>query len=111
MNRCRPAGAYGSPRGCRAYGSPALGVGRAYGELMPDQPALPDDTGYDDSGVPTFESVREKIEARYGTAVGAAELDAESPEGRAVEEQYEARRRTAAERLAQIRQSMHSDDS
>jgi phage shock protein A len=65
----------------------------------------------DDSGVPTFESVREKIETRCGNAIGSAELDAESAQGRAVEEQYEARRRAAAERLAQIRESMRSDDS
>ncbi len=78
---------------------------------MPDEPPIPEETGYDDSGVPTFESVREKIETRYGTAIGSAELDAESPEGRAVEEQYEERQRAAAERLAQIRESMHSDDS
>ena len=66
--------------------------------------------GYDSSGVPTFESVREKIETRYGTALGATELDAESPEGRQVEEQYEERQRAAAERLAQIRESMHTDE-
>ena len=69
-------------------------------------PAEPADTGYTPSGVPTFESVREKIETRYGTSIGAAELDAESPEGRTVEEQYDARQRAAAERLAQIRESM-----
>jgi phage shock protein A len=85
---------------------------------MPDEPsqepqpeptplAAPDiDPGYDKSGVPTFDSVREKIETRYGTALGAAELDAETPEGRSVEEQYEERQRAAAERLEQIRESM-----
>jgi phage shock protein A len=66
------------------------------------------DSGYDESGVPTFDSVREKIETRYGTSLGAAELDAESPEGRTVDEQYEARQKAAAERLEQIRESMHS---
>ena len=80
---------------------------------MPDEPMLPDsaqpDPGYDSAGVPTFESVREKIESRYTTALGGAELDAETPEGRAVEEQYEERQRAAAERLAQIRQAMRSD--
>ena len=55
------------------------------------------------------ESVREKIETRYGTAIGAAELNAESPEGRTVEEQYDARQRAAAERLAEIRKSMHPE--
>jgi phage shock protein A len=69
-------------------------------------PVEPADTGYTPSGVPTFESVREKIETRYGASIGAAELDAESPEGRTVEEQYDARQRAAAERLAQIRESM-----
>ena len=91
-------------------------------ETMPATPALPPatpppaepvDSGYTPSGVPTFESVREKIETRYGTAIGAAELDAESPEGRTIEEQYDARQRAAAERLAEIRKSMHKeqDDS
>jgi phage shock protein A len=82
---------------------------------MPDEPALepeePVDTGYSPTGVPTFESVREKIETRYGTAIGSAELDAETPEGRTVEEQYDARQRAAAERLAQIRESMRKPDS
>jgi phage shock protein A len=65
------------------------------------------DPGYTPDGVPTFESVREKIEHRYGTAIGSAELAAETPEGRSVEEQYEARQQAAAERLEQIRRSMH----
>jgi phage shock protein A len=72
-------------------------------------PPAPVDTGYTSSGVPTFESVREKIETRYGTAVGASELASESPEGRTVEEQYDARQRAAAERLAQIRESIHKE--
>jgi phage shock protein A len=74
-------------------------------------PVPPVDTGYTPTGVPTFESVREKIETRYGTAIGAAELDAETPEGRTVEEQYDARQRAAAERLAQIRESMRRPES
>jgi phage shock protein A len=81
---------------------------------MPDEPTTPApepdvDRGYTSSGIPTFESVREKIETRYETSIGAAELDAESPEGRNVEEQYDERQRAAAERLAQIRKSMHED--
>lgn len=75
---------------------------------MPDQPTP--DPGYDTSGVPTFDSVREKIESRFGTALGAEELAAETPEGRTVEDQYEDRQRAAAERLARIRESMRSDD-
>jgi hypothetical protein len=74
--------------------------------------AAPDpDTGYTSAGVPTFDSVREKIETRYGTSLGAAELDAETPEGRGVEEQYDTRQRAAAKRLDEIRESMRRDDS
>jgi hypothetical protein len=73
-------------------------------------PAPPVDTGYTASGVPTFESVREKIETRYGTALGSAELDAETPEGRSAEEQYEARQRAAHDKLEEIRASMHKQD-
>jgi phage shock protein A len=64
------------------------------------------DPGYGSTGIPTYESVREKIENRVATSIGSAELDAETPEGRTIEEQYEARQRAAAERLAQIRESM-----
>jgi hypothetical protein len=82
--------------------------------LEPPPPAPPPaeaaDTGYTPDGIPTFESVREKIETRYGTAIGATELAAETPEGRSVEEQYEERQRAAAERLEQIRKSMRSDE-
>jgi phage shock protein A len=67
------------------------------------------DPEYDDSGVPTFESVREKIESRYETSIGAAELDAESQQSRSIEEQYEDRQRAAADRLAEIRESMRED--
>jgi phage shock protein A len=81
---------------------------------MPDEPATPGtnppDPGYDSAGVPTFDSVREKIEGRYATSLGDAELDTESPEGRSVAEQYEERQRAAAERLAQIRESMRADE-
>jgi len=77
---------------------------------VPDEPDNPDvDPGYTTSGVPTFDSVREKIEGRYQTSLGAEELDAESPEGRDVDDQYEARQRAAADRLAEIRKSMRDD--
>ena len=69
-------------------------------------PAPPIDTGYTAAGVPTFDSVREKIETRYGNAIGASELASKTPEGRTVEEQYDARQKAAAERLEQIRASM-----
>lgn len=75
----------------------------------PSPTPAPEDVGYTPDGVPTFDMVREKIETRYGTAIGAHELAAETPEGRTVEEQYEARQEAAADRLAQIRESMRRD--
>ncbi|MEO6794989.1 MAG: hypothetical protein ABI253_13705 [Mycobacterium sp.] len=77
---------------------------------MGDDPTDPQtDSGFDDSGVPTYESVREKIENRFQTSIGAQELDAETPQGRDVEKQYEDRQRAAADRLEQIRASMRDD--
>lgn len=95
--------------------SPAQRGQEETSEALEPPPATPPpaeaaDTGYTPGGVPTFESVREKIETRYGTAIGATELAAETPEGRSVEEQYEERQRAAAERLEQIRKSMRSDE-
>lgn len=88
--------------------APAPGPAPALG---PAAPVEVPDTGYTAAGVPTFDAVREKIETRYGTALGASELAAETPEGRSVEEQYEKRQQAAAERLQQIRESMHKDDA
>ncbi len=77
----------------------------------PTAPVPQPDTGYDSTGVPTFDFVREKIETRYGTALGATELDADSEGGRRIEDQYEERQRAAAERVAQIRESMRTDEA
>ncbi len=77
---------------------------------LPDRPAAPvpvPDTGYTDAGVPTLEGVRDKIESRYGTALGATELAEETPEARTAAERYEAQKKAAAEKLEQIRASMN----
>jgi hypothetical protein len=114
----------GSDEGLPAHASPAdIVAGEAAHEPPPADSAAtipasagppfttPLDTGYTAGGVPTFDMVRDKIETRYGKAIGASELSSETPEGVAVEEQYEARQRAAAERLAQIKKSMHPDES
>ena len=62
----------------------------------------------DDPGIPTFDEVRDKIETRYSTARGAAELDA-AGDAASVAEQFDARQRAAAQRLAEIRESMPRD--
>ena len=77
---------------------------------LPPVPAPILDTGYTEAGVPTLDGVREKIETRYGTALGATELAEETPEVRTATEQYEAQRKAAAEKLEEIRASMHKPD-
>lgn len=75
-----------------------------------DQPAPVPDTGYTTAGVPTFEGVREKIETRFGTALGATELAEETAEGLTATQRYEARQKAAADKLEEIRASMHKKD-
>ena len=57
-------------------------------------------------GVPTFDFVRDRIENRYGTALGTTELAEESAAGRSVAQQEEDRDKAARERLEEIRRSM-----
>lgn len=76
----------------------------------PAEPAVPE-TGYTDAGVPTLEGVREKIESRYGTALGATELAGETAEARSAAERFEANKKAAAEKLEEIRKSMHQPES
>ncbi|VEG55789.1 phage shock protein A (IM30) [Mycolicibacterium aurum] len=76
-------------------------------DVIPAEPTTPPETGYSPAGVPTFDAVREKIENRYATSLGSAELASETPEGRTVEDQYARRQEAAAERLAEIRKSMN----
>ncbi|APE34224.1 hypothetical protein BOX37_09915 [Nocardia mangyaensis] len=78
---------------------------------LPGTPAPPATGGYSTSGVPTFDTVRDKVEQRFGTAQGMGELDRQTPAGRSADEQWEAREKAARERLDQIRKSMHGNDS
>lgn len=72
-------------------------------------PTVEEITGYTEGGVPTLESVREKIERRSATALGAEELARETHPARSLDEQYEERRSAAAERLEEIRRSVRSE--
>lgn len=63
---------------------------------------------YTDAGVPTFDAVREKIESIAGRAMGARELDAGTPAGRSLDEQWEDRQKAARSKLDEIRKSMDS---
>jgi hypothetical protein len=71
------------------------------------------DPDYTPGGVPTLDYVRDKIESRYATALGATELAEESAKGREIEEQLAERDEAAKDRLEQIRKSLHpkTDDA
>jgi hypothetical protein len=73
-----------------------------------DAPLLPvvSPSEYTDAGVPTFDYVRDRIENRVNTGVGAAELADATPEGKAVEDQFEARRKAGLDKLEEIRRAM-----
>ena len=88
---------------------PPAEVVRAPSEPANPGPVVGTESGYTAAGVPTFDYARERIETRYGAALGGAELAAETPQGRSVEEQYEARQRAAAEKLAEIRAAMRDE--
>ncbi|HEY7592501.1 MAG TPA: hypothetical protein VH969_05045 [Actinophytocola sp.] len=85
------------------------------GEIVEDGTALdkplpqvpPSD--YNQAGVPTFDYVRDRIENRVATSIGSQELAGETPEGKAVEDQFEARERAGRDKLEEIRRQMRGE--
>jgi len=59
------------------------------------------------SNVPSLEEVRDKIEKRYATALGSAELAKDSVQGRMLEVQQSTVNMAGSNRLEQIRASLH----
>ena len=79
-------------------------------ELVDDGPPAPAPTGdYNEAGVPSFDYVRDRIEHRTATSIGAQELADATPEGQAVEDQFEARERAGKDKLAEIRRQMRGE--
>jgi phage shock protein A len=64
---------------------------------------------YTDDGVPTFDYVRDQIEGRLATSVGAAELVADTPRAASVDEEFAAREQAGRDRLEQIRRAMRKE--
>ncbi|MDV6262431.1 hypothetical protein [Rhodococcoides yunnanense] len=61
---------------------------------------------FTESGVPTWAGVRDKVDHRSGTAVGAEELDRESRAGRDLDKQWNERQEAGRKKLDEIRKSM-----
>ena len=80
-------------------------------EIVPEPAAAPPATGYTDSGVPTLDYVRDKIEGRYATALGMEELVGDTDQARSLAEQEAARKKAAEEKLAEIRRSLGGSTS
>lgn len=89
-----------------ASASPPPGISVTGTPVVPTVPA----TDYTDAGVPTLDYLQEKIDRRYGTALGAAELAGADDEAQARQRAAADRQRAATDRLAEIRRSLHPDD-
>ncbi|WP_037141988.1 hypothetical protein [Rhodococcoides fascians] len=79
----------------------AIGGGVSSGFSNHDSP-----TGFTDQGVPTWDSVRDKVESRSTTALGREELDHGTPAGRTLDEQWNEREAAGRKKLDEIRRSM-----
>ncbi|WP_158636056.1 sensor domain-containing protein [Tsukamurella sputi] len=80
-------------------------------DVVPPGPAAPsyeDVTGYTAAGVPTFDHIRDKIERRTTTALGAEELAHGTAAGQDAERAFAEREKAAKARLEEIRRSMGS---
>lgn len=64
---------------------------------------------YSESGVPSFDYVRDRIEARVNTSGGSVELASAGPEAKSLDEQQAEREEAGRAKLAEIRRSMGLD--
>ncbi len=86
--------------------APVAGPAAASVAATATAPASAPVTDYTDAGIPTMEYLQDRIDRKYGTALGATEL-AQSTAARKTHAQRDAELATAAkERLEQIRRSM-----
>lgn len=91
--------------------SPAEPLDAEVVDALPVAPAAPsyeEVTGYTASGVPTFDHIRDKIERRTTTALGAEELAHGTAAGEDAERAFADREKAAKAKLEEIRRSMGS---
>jgi hypothetical protein len=76
-------------------------------EIVPDPaPPAPPAPDYDEHGVPSLDYVRDKIESRFATSIGATELAEGTAAGRSLEEQEAERAAAAKAKLDELRRSL-----
>ncbi len=76
---------------------------------MPDDSMPPAEGDYTESGVPNFDYVRDRIENRFATALGSAELAGETPEATSFDDKLAERDKSARDKLEEIRRSLGGD--
>jgi hypothetical protein len=79
------------------------------GPTVPDPDPVTPAFDYNDAGVPTFDYVRDRIENKFTTSVGSTELADATPEGKSVDEQFEAREKAGRDKLEAIRRAMRGE--
>lgn len=79
------------------------------GPTVPDPDPVVPAFDYTDAGVPTFDYVRDRIENKVNTSIGSAELADATPEGKSVDEQFEAREKAGRDKLEAIRRAMRGE--
>lgn len=87
-----------------AVSAPSVPAPSAPAPSVPATPVPAPD--YDERGVPSFDHVRDKIERRWATSVGTAELVGEAPAARSLDEQEAERTKAAKAKLDEIRRSL-----
>lgn len=75
-------------------------------EIVSEPPPAAPAPDYDEHGVPTLDHLRDKIEGRYATSLGATELAEGTPPARSLEEQQAEREKAAQAKLEEIRRSL-----
>jgi hypothetical protein len=71
-------------------------------------PPAPD---YNQAGVPSLDYVRDVIETRFGTSLGATELAGETAEAKSLDEQMAEREQAGKDRIEEIRRSLRGGRS
>lgn len=77
-------------------------------EVVEDS-AAPPPVDYTEGGVPTFDYVRDRIEGKYATSLGAEELAGETVEAASIDKQMAEREQAGRDKLEEIRRSMRGE--
>ncbi|MPZ84367.1 MAG: hypothetical protein GEV28_29825 [Actinophytocola sp.] len=75
-------------------------------ELSAQPPPVVPAGDYTDAGVPSFDYVRDRIEGRYATSLGAGELPEEAATTNSLDEQMAKREQAGRDKLEEIRRAM-----